>query len=297
MAQQPYLSRRRYELGGFGMDTSGFTNAQMRSILARASVTADAFCNNGLIPERTDFRGGSITAEQHTWQNVDPLVGNVGSRRVYLNRRPIRTVTGFAIKFTNNYQITLPADNLYVNAAAGYVEVVASQPTIVGFPPLGYWFGLSEPIVETSYTYGWQFVVTGDELEADSTTLFYATHGSWLPGGSPIIYIDGAEQTTGYTINEDDGSVTFDTEPAPGEVVTADYTYALPQAIADAIGIIATDSIGASRNAGRGLTGLSSLRVAEVALTVAAPQVNRGGVSIPSRAADLLMPFVSGRIG
>lgn len=300
--QQAYISPRRYALGGFGIDTSGFTNAQLRQKLVQSTGLVDIWTNRTLIPERADLRGGTITGEQHTWSPPDALSDRPGDRRVYLNAGPIRTVTGFSIQYTNTYRITLPADNLYVNAGAGYIEVIASQPTIIGFPPLGYWFGLSEPVCVTDYTYGWQFAVTDDPCEADSPTLYFASHGNWLAGGDVTVTVAGAEiDPTDYTVNLDDGSVTFasSVQPGPNEEVLASYSYTLPDSIATATGIIATDLMGQSRVAARGMLGLQSIRVAEVAITQMSPTAmgigqTRNGVTIPASAAALLMPFALG---
>lgn len=298
--QQAYCSPARFRLGGFGIDTSGFTNAQLRQKLVQASGLVDIWTNRTLVPERADLRGGAISGEQHTWYPPDALSDRPGSRRVYLNAGPVRNVTGFSIQYTTTYEITLPPDNLYVNAQAGYIEIIASQPTIIGFPPLGYWFGLSQPVSRTDYTYGWQFAVTDDPCEAESPTLYVASHGNWLPGGTPTITVAGVViDPTDYTLNLDDGSIAFAStaQPDPDQEVLASYVYVLPDAVATATGVIATAAMAESRIAARGLLGLQSLRVAEVALTVMSPSqrtVQRNGVSIPEAAASLLLPFALG---
>jgi hypothetical protein len=302
VAQQAYLSPKRFTLGAFGVDITSFTAAQLRQKLVQATGMAETFCNRSINPQRSDMRGGTITNEQHMWPIIDPTLPLPGDRRVYLNSGPIKSVTGFAIDFTNHYLLTLPPENLYINSTAGYIEVVATQPTIIGYPPLGIWFGLSEPVASVSYTYGWEFPVTGDPLEADSPLLYYASHGNWMPGGDVTVTVAGAEiDPTDYTVNTDDGSVLFadSVEPTPDQEVLADYTYVLPQQVSDAIGYIATDMIGQNQIAARGMLGLTSLRVAEVSLTQMQPgrSVTRNGVTIPERAADLLGPFALGRIG
>ena len=304
MAQQSYVSPKRYNLGGFGVDTSSFTAAQLRQILVRASAQADAWCSRSLHPQRADMRGGTITGEQHSWQVQDPLLVLPGGRRVYLRSGPIRTVTAFALQFTDTWMVTLEPSNLFINSSEGYIEIVATQPTILGYPPIGLWFGLSEPVLTVDYTYGWQFEVTGDPCEADSPLLYYASHGNWLPGGTVTVSVAGVEIDPGdYTVNTDDGSITFATaaEPDPDDEVLADYTYVLPQQFADGVSTIATDLIGSSAVARRGMIGLSSLRVAEVSMSMmpggAGAYVTKNGVTIPAQAAALLSPFANGRFG
>lgn len=303
MAGQSYLSPKRYALGGYGIDTDSFTNAQLRQKLIQASSQADAWCNRSMNPERSDMRGGTIVGEQHSWPVQDPYVPLPGGRRVYLNSGPIQSVENFAIQFTNSWSMTLPPGNLFINATEGYIEIVATQPTILGYPPVGIWFGLSEPVLSVDYTYGWRFVVTGDPLEADSPNLYYASHGNWLSSVAPEVTVAGVViDPDDYTVNYDDGSILFDSgsEPGPGEEVLAGYTYTLPEAIPDAVGIIATDRMGQSAVARRGMVGLSSLRVAEVSLTQMQPGsagITRNGVTIPASAAQLLAPYALGRIG
>ena len=138
----------------------------------------------------------------------------------------------------------------------------------------------------------------GDECEAESPTLYTASHGNWSED-PPTVYVDGMEiDPSDYTINTDDGSIAFieAATPAIQETVSVDYTYTLPDAIAQATGIVATGLIAESRMASRGMIGLQSLRVAEVAITALQPSqmASKNGVSIPLTAASLLGAFTMG---
>ena len=299
---QPYLSSRRFVLGGFGIDTSTINAVALRSTLRRASTLVNTWCNGAQIPSPFDFRGGTVTNEQHVFPIPNPLVAFPGSRRIFVYQRPLRTVTGFRLKFTNAYSITLPTTNLFVNTTEGWAEIVASQPTIIGYPPLGYWYGLYQPVAEIDYTYGHQIVVTDDECEADGPRLYYATYGSWDADAAVVVEVDGTVKTitTDYTINRTDGSITFTSTavPAPGEVVTVSYTTTLPDAIVQATGLIAVDLLGQSRIAARGMIGIQSLKVAEIALTqmqnTADDYVVKNGTRIPAQAAAFLAPYSLG---
>jgi len=301
---QTYISPLRFINGGFGIDTSSLTAVALRNTLVRATSLVNTYCGLSLIPDQTDFRGGSITNEQHSF----PIASHYGLddpqiRRVYPTRRPIRAVSAFRIMFTASYSITLdPATDLFINNQAGYVEIVASQPTIIGYPPIGYWFGLYQPVAQISYTYGWRFPVVGDVGEAVSTTEYLASFGNWDTTSTVTVYGDGVEIDSGdYTLDYDAGSITFTetTMPDPDVVVTVDYTNTLPDALAQGTGIVATDIIGQSRIASRGMTGLSSIRVAEVAITAMQPgrYITKNGVTVPVQAAALLDGFASGVVG
>jgi len=67
-----------------------------------------------------------------------------------------------------------------------------------------------------------EIVGTGDA----STTVFSLDHDN-LISGSNTIYTDSTVVSTGsYSINLDDGKITFSSAPASGSVITADYDYA-----------------------------------------------------------------------
>ena len=96
-------------------------------------------------------------------------------------------------------------------------------------------------------------------------------------------------------------TVTFDpsVQPTADTVVSADYTYILDDAFEQATGIITTDILSKSQMAQRGMIGLQSLRVAEVALTQMSPSqmATKNNVTIPQEAANYLDGFVFGSIG
>lgn len=293
MASGPYLTARRFaDVGGFGIDTSFLTAPQLRGNLQRATVMVNTFCGEAQIPSAFDFRGGAVTGEQYRFTPPNPLVAYSGSRRVFPHQLPLRTVTAFALDFTNGYHITLdPANDIYVNKTEGWFEIVASQPTIIGYPPIGYWFGLYQPVATYSYTYGYQYAVVDDPLDAASPTLWYGGAGSWV-ASTVSVSVNGAVQLpSAYTVNAADGSVRFAAAPAAGAEVTASYTSLVPPPVEQATGIIATDLLGKSRNTQR-MPGLSSMKVAEITLTRQMGDrgryTTRNGISIPEDAAVLL---------
>ena len=302
MANQSYLSVNRFLDGGYGIDTSTFTRSQLRNILVRATANVNRFCSVPSIPQAFDFRGGSVTGEKHQWPYVPPLLITSGSRRVFLNQKPLKDVSSFVLRLAKDYTVSLdPVRNIVVNQMEGYVEVVALTPVITGYFPVGWNFGLWNPLAEVDYTYGWSFEVIGDECEAISPDLYTASHGNWS-ADAPTVYVDGVEiDPTDYSVNTDDGSILFAStvEPTVQSVVTCDYTYLCPDAVSEATGIIATDLIGKARIAARGMIGLSSIRVAEVAITQMMPNryETRNSVSIPLEAATLLNAFTMGSAG
>lgn len=67
--------------------------------------------------------------------------------------------------------------------------------------------------------------VTASESAEGTRTIFSFTNDNWI-SGSVSIYTDGTQVTSSaYTLNLDDGKVTFTSAPNSGSAVTADYYY------------------------------------------------------------------------
>lgn len=303
MARATLLSPQRYLRGGYGLVLpDGFTMSQLRTTLIRAQDQVTRYCNAPKQPSAFDWRGGTMLNEQHQWKIINPLAYGPGARRVYTNAGPIKTCTALSLDLGKTYLVTLdPSVDVYVNKIEQYVEIVAVNPTIAGFYPLAVNLGLYNPIARISYTYGWDFPVTGDVLEAEQPNLYSAAYGNWDSTILPTVYADGVEiDPVDYSVNYDDGAISFTSgnEPTAGVEVTADYTYLCPDPIVQAIGLTATGLLGASRMAARGMTGLQSIRVAEVALTALQPSqmVTKNGATIPAEAASLIDGYVFGSV-
>lgn len=289
------LSPRRYLRSGYGIALpDGFSLSTLRTRIAQAQGLVDRYCNVPKQPSAFDWRGGAMAEEQHGWPRVNPLAPGPGSRRVYLNAGPVKDVTAFVLDLGSTYQVTVQPNQIYVNHIEQYAEVIAVSPTIIGVPPIGIPLGLYQPIARVSYTYGWSFPVAGDVLEAESPTQFSATYGNWDQSPPAVVYLDGVEQLSGYTVDFDDGTVTFATAPSPGVEVTADYTYLAPGPVVDAVGETTAWLLSQSRINQRGLAGLSSLKVAEVSMTQMLPTVTKNGATLPATVAALIDGYVMG---
>lgn len=266
-----YVTPTRYRAMGLGVDLTGIDDATLGRILTRASAQVDAYCSAPRIPSRYDFRGGTQTAEQHSWSLGDewrPL--GAGARRIYPYSTPIKAITGFAIKFTNTYQVTIDPANLYVDRISGWAEVVSLAALVTGVYPVGINFGLYSPVAEVSYTYGYNLSTT-EILTADELTKTFTGSSQWWTG-TPVISKNGTHITTGFTIDLDEGAVTFSTPLTAEDVVLAAYDHRLPQEIAEATALIATDALGERDLVARGMSGLARLSVEEVTLQRSVPR-------------------------
>lgn len=289
-----YLTPERYRQAGYGLDLSEIEDAELRSVLNRASSLVNSYCAAPNLPQRHDFRGGSSTNEQHPWKLGTDYY--TGTRRVYFWHKPMRAISELKIRLTNNMSVALTNSDLFVNNAEGYVEVTSLAAVSFGIYPIGVVpnLGLYIPVAELTYTYGWTFTETDETIDAYDAGSYMSSHMSWLSSPVPVIKKNGTILTTGYTVDYVEGTVTMTTAPTASDKFTATYSYSLPDAIQEATGIIATSQLGERSLANKGLTGLSSLKVAEVAFTRPINRAGEGdnlGLVIPESAQALLSPY------
>lgn len=296
MARTTLLSPRRYLRSGYGLALpTDYTYSQLRTALIRAQNEVNRYCNVPKQPQAFDWRGGTMTDERHQWKLTNPLAYGPGVKRVYTNVSPIKSVSAFSIDLGKTYHIDFdPTTNIYVNSIESYCELIAVSPVVVGFWPMAAALGLYNPVARISYSYGWTFDVAGDVLEAESPTVYTAAYGNWSQSPPAVIYLDGVEQGSGYTVDFDDGTVTFATAPGVGVEVTADYEYLCPSEVVDAIGYTTTMDLTRARINQRGMAGLSSLKVAEVSMSLLQAPATKNKATIPAEAADLVDGYVFG---
>lgn len=286
-----YLTPERYRTMGFGPDLSIYDDIELSSILWSASARANAYCAAPRLPQEHDFRGGTIVGEQHSWSLGSDLI--TGQRRFYAWHQPVIDVSRLRIKVTNSQYVDVDASGLFINNSEGYIEVVMLAVTTVGVFGSGLLpnVGLASPVGEADYTYGWSLASMGETLYESDGQTYRAQNQWWHTTPAPVIYKNGAVQSSGFTIDYDEGTVTFNTPLTATDSVKADYYHRMHHDIASAIGYIATHMIGESALARKGLVGVGSLRVAEVQISRAMPTAGRDSDAIPDEAVDLLEPF------
>jgi len=277
---------------GFGVDLDVIEDFELRSVLRRASDRVNAICAVPALPQQHDFRGGTITGEEHQWRMGDG-VSQPMQRSVYLWHTPIRTVTDMRIRLTNSQGIVFDPAELIVFDKV--VEIASLAMTSVGLfgayivPEIG----LAIPRVSTDYTYGYRIPLTGETLEATDGLLYRAQDQWWDSTSTTTVYRDGTAITTGFTIDHNEGAIVFTAAQAVDSIITADFTTKLPRGIATATGILAAEAIGETEMRGRGMSGLAAVRVGEIELQ--RMQQQRGGTTLvtpaQAEAEQELAPF------
>lgn len=290
-----YLTPDRYRAMGFGIDLTDLEDVDLRATLNRASALVDSYCGVSQMPQKHQFYGGTITGEQHNWRLPADYYSStdLGSRRVYLYHRPIKTITDFRVKFTNTYDVAISPSNLYINNSEGWAEVVSLAAVVTGIYPVGINFGLYTPVAETSYTYGFEFAVVDEILVDTDAQTFRASNGFWAASPAPKVYINAALQSSGYTVDSVEGTVFFTVAPTATDVITASYTYTLPSAIAEATGMITATLLAERGLQAIGMGGIAVMQVAEVELRRSIPRSMRDVVGeVDPAVAALLAPYV-----
>jgi hypothetical protein len=281
-----YLTPLRYRALGTGVDLSSKTDAELAAHLDAASALVNAWC---AAPDGHDFRGGTITGEKHRWE-----IGNVyksGTQRIWPFHKPVKSVSALEIQVTNTQQITFSGGNLYLNEYDGYVEPIALGVTTAGM--FGWAIlpnvGMATPVGVVDYAYGWEFQATDEELFPYSGQLM-AGNQFWDQSQTVTIKKNGLVQTSGFTIDYEEGTVTVSGGALPSDTWTATYSYPLPPGIARATGFVMDDLHGQSAIAAAGMIGLSGIKVEEVELRQSS-RVNFAVQPINAAAATLLAPY------
>lgn len=291
-----YITAQKWLTMAFGTDTSDLDEQELESLCHQASLMVDVYCNTPRIPQQHDFRGGTITGEQHYWRYPYGDM-DVGQRRVYPYHWPIKSVERLRIYVTKTQYVEISANDLYINNTERYIEVVSLALTSSGLfnalivPNVG----LATPTAVVDYTYGWDFAVVGESLTPTDAMLWRAENQYWSSSPAPVIYVGGQAQSSGYTVDYTEGTVTFDAMQAPDTRVTVDYHYRLPREIMYGAGWVVADLHGEAELHAKGMAHLSQIRLTDMSVTRMPERVGSGGVNDLSvfspRAAEYLSTF------
>jgi hypothetical protein len=116
------------------------------------------------------------------------------------------------------------------------------------------------------YTYGFEFTASDEILTTSDRTRYQAANQFWLASPAPVIQVNGGTVSTGFTIDSTEGTVTFDAAQSFDDIVTASYSYPLPNEIAQGTALTASSLISERDLVGAGLGNLAEIQVEEVRL-------------------------------
>jgi len=254
---------------GFGSDISELDDTELVSLIAQASAVVDSYCNVPRIPQKHDFRGGTITGEQHRWRYPQSPF-EIGQRKYYPFHWPILEIQQFRIYVTNTQYVEIAPSAMLINNSERYWEIVSLALTGVGLfnaliiPNVG----LADPIAKSTYTYGWDFTVEDDSLTCSDGQTWRAQNQYWFTdtNRAPVIKKNGAVVTSGFTVDATEGSVVFTDNLLATDSVTATYHHKLPSDIQYGTGHIVAHLHGEAELHARGMAHLTMIKVAEVTM-------------------------------
>jgi len=261
-----YLTVERYRTMRYGTDLE-HDDIDLASVMERARTLVDAYCAAPMRPARHDFRGGTITGEEQRWRVPEAPYVNA-QRRFYPFHTPITSIEQFRIYITNTQYVEIAPSEFFINNTERYIELISLALSAYGIfgslviPNLG----LTTPVARVNYTYGYDFTATDEPIYATDGLTFRSQNNWWKTSPTPVVKVNGATQSSGYSIDYSEGTVIFDSAPTKGATVTVTYNYKLPPEIRDASGYIATHILEESHVIARGLHGISRLTVAEVTI-------------------------------
>jgi hypothetical protein len=281
---------------GTGVDLTGVTDAELLTVLARSSALVDSYCCIPLLPQKFDFKGGTMTGEQHEWPA--DAYDRPAPYRYWPWAKPVQSISSFRIYATPNVYVEVNPDDMYINNSGGWIEVsslVLTQYGVFGAGVVQSLIGMYHPVAVATYAYGWTFPVVQETLAADSTLKIYSAVNQYWTSATVTVYKNGVLVSSGYTVDRTEGRITFASAQGSTDIITCSYTYSLPWQIAQATALIAADDFGERSMRSRGMSGVDSLTVGEI--TIRRTAAHARGVSIvespiSARAQELLSTFV-----
>lgn len=246
-----YLTPQQYRAAFDGMvetDSRAVSDPQLAHLIARAEAAIDAYA--GLDGRLGGFEPHVITGYQEAF--------DFDARRARIPNfpAPARNLRRFNIHISNANDsqdaassAVINVNDIAINNQSGYFEAVPLQAITYSLSAVVYGLGLQPPWVEMDYESGYYLPFLGDALyDTGDQTTYRAVRGFWatsyaqsgssqpsvLPPVPPVIYLNGVAQpqNSGYTLNAQEGTVTFASAQTGGPTVTADYTAQIPDVIA-----------------------------------------------------------------
>lgn len=229
---------------------AGIKDLSLARIIATAESEIDAYLsfppylNGGLEAHMTGLV--QVGFDQYTRRMSNPA-----------SPVPIRNAQRYRIHISNaspsgqGLFASINTGDVVINQGEGYTEIVPLQAITYSLAPVVWDLGLEPPLIEADYEVGFFLPAFGETLYNDSGDLktYRALNAFWaqtytqaisnqpnqLPPIPPVVYKNGVVQSSGlYTVNYTEGTVTFASPLVAGDVVTADYTYTLPNWARDA---------------------------------------------------------------
>jgi hypothetical protein len=242
-----YLTVQQFRDEDIGVSLNGLTDLSLARYIARAETAVDDFMKFDL--KTGGFEPHNVWLEQ-AWHDQKRQI------RFPNHPVPVQLVTRYRIQVSNlstdgsGFYATINPGDAVIAPYSGYVEIVPLQAITYSLSPVILQLGLSNPLVQmdcfTSFYnafFGEQLIDTGDHQNYQAIRGFWASsylaakhiQPNQLPAVPPVVYANGVTQDPStYSVNYQEGRVTFDVAQSSAPTVTADYTATIPDAAREA---------------------------------------------------------------
>lgn len=267
-----YLTVAQYIAAGDFPITADLTILKLARAIKRAEDDIDAFME--FDPRLGGFEPGV------RWVQA-PFDGKTRKVRIPNYPVPIRRALRYQIQVSTQtatgagFMATIAPGDIAYNVFDFYAEIVPLQSITYALTPVLVQLGLDPPIVQWDYSAGFYFGVLGETLIGDASNEVYtAERGFWAtsydlalsiqpltpPPVPAVVYVNNVVNTQGV-VNPVEGTVTFAAGVRQsGDIVTADYTYTIPDKVSGAAIDQTTFILGQAALNQQGLTGIDFAR-------------------------------------
>lgn len=284
-----YLTPAILRAAGSGLALTAFTDGDLGGVIAEAEALIDAY-----VAFREDqslgFSAG-LREERHRW---DPV-----HRRVYPHCFPVPVKNSAAVPISlfeivvsqssadgSNISAKVPWELLVVNNDQGYIEPISLSVIAYGLTPVIAQLSIIQPFAHLQYQAGYEIAKAGYRLASADNLTFNSFLPAWdTAAQTPVVYVNGAVQASGYSVNAQDGQVVFSATTTG--VVTANFTHSIPDVVVQAARVTAVERLEQVLARQAGMAGFRSLSLAGQ-LTAGRADDPDG---LPERAKRLLAPY------
>jgi hypothetical protein len=242
-----YLTTDQYKRFGDGISLADVTDMTLAYTISRAEAAVDA--HMGFDAKRGGFEPHRITVQAEMDEDTRKTF------RLHYHI-PVRQVLRYRIQVGNlsggdGFFADIRPDDCAINNDGHYIEIVSLQAMTYPLSPVLINLGLNPPIVQFDCEFGYYLSVLGERLiDGGQHLTYYATDGLWastytqvlhtqpfvLPPVPPVVYVNGVvANTSTYTVDYADGSITFNSAQMPTAKVTADFTKTIPDFVTEAV--------------------------------------------------------------
>lgn len=268
-----YLTPSQYKRYGEGVSLADVSDMTLAYVISRSEAEIDS--HMGFEAKRGGFEWHAITYqapfEQWTLKNFSPQVPI-----------PIRNIQRYRIQVSNistsgaGFFANINSSDAVINNDGHYIEIVPLQAVTYSLSPILIQLGLRPPIVEVDCNVGYFLPVVGEQLiDSGDHITYFALDGFWAPTYDlasflqpfitvpipPNVYVNNVlVNSSTYTTNPIDGSITFNSAKNVTDVITIDYTKTIPDFVKEAA-ILQTSYLLGQRNLNKlGMQGLEAAR-------------------------------------